>query len=133
MTPSLISSDSLLAIDIGAMITRALLFDVVNGRYQFLAAGSAVTTPGAPYRNVGEGVRRALDQLQEISGRMLMRDDESVIIPSASDGSGVDAVAATFSAGPPLKVVAVGLLEDVSLESARRLAARNRRPVTYPS
>lgn len=123
MTPSLISADSLLAIDIGAMITRALLFDVVNGRYQFLAAGSAVTTAGAPYRNVGEGVRRALDQLQEISGRMLMRDDESVIIPSASDGSGVDAVAATFSAGPPLKVVAVGLLEDVSLESARRLAA----------
>jgi hypothetical protein len=123
MTSSLVSADSLLAIDIGTTTTRALLFDVVDGRYHFLAAGSAVTTAGAPYQDIGEGVRRALDQLQEISGRLLLRDDESIIIPSASDGSGVDGLAATISAGPPLKVVAVGLLEDVSLDSARRLAA----------
>ncbi|MFN2237053.1 MAG: glutamate mutase L [Anaerolineales bacterium] len=122
MTSSLVSADSLLAIDIGPTATRALLFDVVDGRYQFLAAGSAVTTAGAPYFNVGEGVRQALDHLQEISGRLLLRNDESIIIPSATDGSGVDAVAATISAGPPLSVVAIGLLEDVSLESARRLA-----------
>ena len=114
MTSSLVSADSLLAIDIGTTTTRAMLFDVVDGRYHFLAAGSAVTTAGAPYRDIGEGVRRALDQLQEISGRLLLRDDESIIIPSASDGSGVDGLAATISAGPPLKVVAVGLLEGVS-------------------
>ncbi len=123
MTTSLVSADSLLSIDIGTTTTRALLFDVVDGRYRFLAAGSAVTTAGAPFRDVGEGVRRALDQLQEISGRLLLRDDESIIMPSASDGSGVDSLAATISVGPPLKVVAVGLLENVSLESARRLAA----------
>jgi hypothetical protein len=123
MTTSLVSADSLLAIDIGTTTTRALLFDVVDGRYHFLAAGSATTTAGAPYRDVGEGVRRALDHLQEISGRLLLRDDESIIMPSASDGSGIDALAATISAGPPLKVVAVGLLEDVSVESARHLAA----------
>jgi hypothetical protein len=43
-------------------------------------------------------------------------------MPSLSDGSGVDTFVATLSAGTPLKVVAAGLLEDVSLESARRLA-----------
>ncbi len=123
MTTSLVSADSLLTIDIGTTTTRALLFDVVDGRYRFLATGSAVTTAGAPFRDVGEGVRRALDQLQEISGRLLLRDDESIIMPSASDGSGVDSLAATISVGPPLKVVAVGLLENVSVESARRLAA----------
>ena len=123
MTTSLVSADSLLSIDIGTTTTRALLFDVVDGRYRFLAAGSAVTTAGAPFRNVGEGVRQALDQLQEISGRLLLRDDESIIMPSASDGSGVDSLAATISVGPPLKVVAVGLLENVSVESARHLAA----------
>ena len=96
---------------------------MVDGRYRFLAAGSAITTAGAPFRDVGEGVRRALDQLQEISGRLLLRDDESIIMPSASDGSGVDSLAATISVGPPLKVVAVGLLENVSVESAQRLAA----------
>jgi hypothetical protein len=123
MTTSLVSADSLLAIDIGNTTTRALLFDVVGGRYHFLAAGSASTTAGAPYENVGEGVRRALNQLEKISGRLLLRDDETIIMPSAPDGSGIDALAATISAGPPLKVVAVGLLEDVSVESARRLAA----------
>jgi len=123
MATSLVSADSLLAIDIGTTTTRALLFDVVDGRYRFLAAGSAVTTAGAPFRDIGEGVRRALDHLQEISGRLLLRDDESIIVPSASDGSGVDALAATISVGPPLKVVAVGLLEDVSVESACRLAS----------
>jgi hypothetical protein len=63
-----------------------------------------------------------LDQLQSITGRVLVGPDEKLILPSAEDGSGVDTLAVTLSAGPPLKVVAVGLLEDVSLESARRLA-----------
>ena len=123
MTTSLVSADSLLAIDVGTTTTRAMLFDVVDGRYRFLASGSAVSTAGAPFHDIGEGVRRALDQLQEISGRLLLRDDESLIMPSATDGSGVDALAATISIGQPLKVVAVGLLEDVSLESACRLAS----------
>jgi len=123
MPSSLVSADSLLAIDVGASTTRALLFDVVDGRYRFLAAGSAVTTANAPFKDIGEGVRRALDQLAEISGRLLLRDDGSIIIPSSPDGSGVDALVATISLGEPLKVIALGLLEDVSLESARRLAA----------
>ena len=123
MATSLVSSESLLAIDIGTTTTRALLFDVVDGVYRFLAVGSAASTAGAPFRDVGEGVRRALDELQEISGRLLIRDDESIIVPSGTDGSGVDALVATISAGPPLKVVAIGLLEDVSVESARRLAS----------
>ena len=38
------------------------------------------------------------------------------------DGSGVDAFAATLSAGPTLRAVVVGLLPDVSVQSARRLA-----------
>jgi len=123
MPSSLVSADSLLAIDVGTSTTRALLFDVVEGRYRFLAAGSAVTTANAPFKDISEGVRRALDQLAEISGRLLLRENGSIIIPSSPDGSGVDALAATISLGEPLKVIALGLLEDVSLESARRLAA----------
>ena len=63
MVTSLVSADSLLAIDIGTTATRARIFDVVNGHYRFLAEGSAVTTTGAPFNDVGEGVRRAVDQL----------------------------------------------------------------------
>ena len=45
-----------------------------------------------------------------------------MITPVQEDGSGVDAFAATLSAGPALRAIVVGLLSDVSMESARRLA-----------
>jgi hypothetical protein len=122
MPTSLVDADSLLTVDIGSVTTRAALFDVVDGRYRFLAAGSAPSTANAPFNDVSEGVRLAIDRLQTVTGRKLIGPDELLIMPSKANGSGVDTFAATLSAGPPLRVVAVGLLEEVSLESARRLA-----------
>lgn len=122
MATSLIDADSLLAIDVGAVTTRALLFDVVDGRYRFLGCGAAPSTAGAPFHDIGEGVRRAIDQLQSISGHTLVGANEQLITPANAAGEGVDTFAATISAGAPLKVLAAGLLEDVSLGSARRLA-----------
>ncbi len=123
MTTSIIDADSLLAIDIGSVTTRAVLFDVVDGRYRFLASSSAQTTAYAPYNNISEGVRMALDRLQNITGRVMIGENERLIVPSAPDGSGVDTVVATISAGPPLKVAILGLLESVSLESAKHLVS----------
>lgn len=123
MATSLIDADSLLAIDVGSINTRASLFDVVDGSYRFLASGSAPTTAHAPYFDIGEGIRMALDRLQAITGKTLIGADEQLILPSKADGSGVDKVCATLSVGQPLKIVAVGLLEDVSLDSVRRLAS----------
>ena len=122
MTSSLVDADTLLAIDIGTTLTRAILFDVVEGRYRFIASGSAVTTAGAPISDVAEGVRAALDKLQEITGREMVGADGQLIIPSQPGGSGVDVCTATLSAGRPVKVVAAGLLEDISAESAKNLA-----------
>jgi len=123
MNTSVLVADSLLAVDVGEISTRAMLFDVVNGQYRFLAVGNAPTTAAAPYSDVGEGIRLAIDRLQEVTGRHLVGADDRIIMPSQADGSGVDTIAATLSAGPPIKVVAVGLLDDVSLESAQSLAA----------
>lgn len=114
---------SLLAIDVGEIHTRAVLFDVVEGRYRFLAIGSAPTSVSAPYYHVGEGIRQAVNQLEEITGRKLIGIDERLIMPERTDSAGVDTFAATMSAGRPLKVLAVGLLEDVSLESIRQLVS----------
>ena len=122
MTISRVNAASLLAIDVGGVNTRAMLFDDVDGRYRFLGSGSAPTTANAPYKDVAEGVRHAIESLQEVTGRTLIGDDERLIIPSFPDGSGVDSVAATISAGPPIKVLVLGLLDDLSLESARNLA-----------
>lgn len=112
---------SLLTVDVGAINTRAALFDAVEGKYRFLAAGAAQTTVHHPLFDVSEGVHLALDRLERISGRKLA-EEANLIIPSTKDGAGADYLATTLSAGEPLKIVAVGLLEKVSLASTMNLA-----------
>lgn len=118
-----IEPDTLLAIDVGSVHTRGSLFDVVEGRYRLVASGKALSTAGPPLFDVLEGVRLALDQLREVTGRQLIDDSESLIMPVTSGGSGVDICVATTSAGPDIKAVLVGLMDDVSIASGRRLAA----------
>jgi hypothetical protein len=122
MTPTRTDAELLLAIDVGSIQTRAMLFDVAEGHFNFVAAGMAPTTLEAPFADIGEGVRQALEELQKITGRILTGKDEHLIIPSQPDGSGIDSLVSTISVGPELNFVAVGLLPDVSLESAQRLA-----------
>src|SRR5215211_7618515 len=123
MPASLVQNESVLAIDVGATTTRAVLFDVVEGQYRFVASGQAPSTAEMPFKDVGIGVREAITHLQNVTGTTLLgAQDHNLIAPSQPDGSGVDAVVATVSAGPVVKTVVVGLLSDVSLESARRLA-----------
>lgn len=121
MPTSLVSGNSLLALDVGAANTRAVLFDVIEGEYRFVASGVAPSTAEAPFKDVSEGARNAIQALQDILKRNLLDISRSLILPSQSDGSGVDALVVTLSAGPSVKTLVVGLLEDVSLDSARRL------------
>jgi MutL-like protein len=122
MPASLMEAESILAVDVGGANTRAVLFDVVEGEYRFVASGAAPSTAEAPFKDISEGVRDAIADLQSVTGRALLDGDGRLITPAQPDGSGVDGMIATESAGPALKTVIVGLLADVSLESARRLA-----------
>lgn len=122
MPASLVQNESILAIDVGAATTRAVLFDVVEGQYRFVASGQAPSTAEAPFQDASIGVREAITHLQNVTGAALLSaHDNNLIAPSQPDGSGVDAVVATVSAGPAVRTVVVGLLPDVSLQSARRL------------
>ena len=122
MPTSLVDGNSLLAVDIGAANTRAVLFDVVEGEYRFVASGTAPSTAEAPFKDVIEGARNAITNLQVILGKSLLDGSRDLITPSQPNGSGVDALVVTLSAGPTLRTVIVGLLKEVSLESARRLS-----------
>jgi hypothetical protein len=123
MPASLVQNESILAIDVGATVTRAVLFDVVEGQYRFVASSQAPSTAEAPFKDIGIGVREAITNMQNVTGaRLLGEHDNNLIAPAQPDGSGVDAVVATISAGPAVKTVVVGLLSDVSVQSARRLA-----------
>lgn len=125
MTDATYSADTLLAVDFGVATTRAMLFDVVEGSYRFIAAGEAPTTIEPPYREASEGLRHALAELRAITGREFLDANAQVILPSTADGRGVDGMVATSSAGPAVRALLIGLLPDASLESARRIAASN--------
>jgi hypothetical protein len=122
MPTSLVETNSLLAVDVGASTTRAVLFDVVEGKYRFIAVGQAPSTAEAPFKDIGLGVRAAIEHLQTVTGRIFLGPEHNLITPTQANGNGVDMFAATLSAGPTLKTAIAGLLSDVSVQSARRLA-----------
>jgi uncharacterized protein (TIGR01319 family) len=122
MPTSLIEGNSLLALDIGTTTTRASYFDVVDGRYRFIAVGHSPTTAAAPVNDLGQGVRQAIAELEVMIGRTLMDQDKHLILPAQPEGTGVDNLVSTLSAGPSIKTVVFGLLSEVSLESVQKLA-----------
>ncbi len=122
MTTSLVDAESILVLDIGTLHTRALFFDVVDGQYRFLAAASAATTAEAPFYDVREGVHAAVLQLQEVTGRVFMDLEARFIVPTQANGDGADRLLVVSSVGPELRIVTLGLLDEVSVESANRLA-----------
>ena len=78
MATARINAESLLAIDVGAISTRTMLFDDVEGRYRFLGAGIASSTANAPFKDVLEGIRL----LRELDGgkRLLMAHGDSTLL-----------------------------------------------------
>jgi hypothetical protein len=112
----------ILAVDVGNANTRASLFDVVDGRYRLVATSEANSTVGPPLFDLSEGVRLAMDGVQEITGRRLVDDTENIIIPATGYGAGVDLFVASISAGPKVKTILAGLMPGVSMTSAHRLA-----------
>ena len=122
MPVSLLQDTSLLAVNVGASSTRAVLFDVVEGQYRFIASGQAPSTAEAPFMDISLGVHQAILNLQSVTGKTFLDQNNQLITPVQADGSGVDVFAATLSAGPLLRAVVVGLLSEVSMQSAQRLA-----------
>lgn len=122
MTTLITEANSILGIEIGSIHTRAILFDVVEESYHFIASGSAGSTYGDPFFDIGEGAFEAIARLQEITGRILLNHDGNLILPSQAGAEGVDRLIITVSCGADLNLVTFGLLNDVSLETANRLA-----------
>ena len=127
---SKIEGDSVLTIDVGSATTRAMLFDVVEGRYRFIALGQSPSTAHAPFNDISAGIGEAIDKLEEITGKVFIDEDGNIISSLQEDGSGVDAIAATISAGKTLNIVVAGLLSEVSLQSAKNLASSTYAQVT---
>lgn len=114
--------ESILVVDCGSATTRAMLFDIVGGHYRFIAAGQAASTSEPPQFDISIGIQHAVAELELVTDRKFLGSNGQMLVPSQGGILGVDRFVATTSAGPPLKAVLVGLMDDVSLASAKRVA-----------
>jgi hypothetical protein len=115
--------NSILAADIGRQWTKVLLLERVEGVFRFVTRGQAPTSlVGLPEADgILAGLRAAIRQIEQVTGRVLLRGDD-LVTPEDSDGNGVDSLVATTSAAPDLRVVIAGLIERCDLEAARDAA-----------
>ena len=107
---------SVLATDCGSTTTKAILIEKVGGEYRQTWRGEAPTTVEAPFEDVTRGVLNAATEVQELSGRKLVRDDGEGILTPADGEEGVDIYISTSSAGGGLQLVVGGALAPTQLQ-----------------
>ena len=112
--------NSILATDCGSTTTKAILIEKVNGEYRLTHRGEAPTTVEAPFEDVTRGVLNAVMEIEELSGKTILNEDE--IITPQSKNKGVDIFISTSSAGGGLQMMVAGVVKSMSGESAERAA-----------
>jgi hypothetical protein len=119
MTEGYTPIESILAIDCGSTLTRAILIDQVEGQFRLIARTEVPTTLEPPWNDLMVAVRQAVHELSKVVGWRLLDERDQIITPQVRSG-GVDAVVSIASVGEPLHLLLSGIMRDVSLESARR-------------
>ena len=111
---------TILATDCGSTTTKAILIELVENEYRLTYRGEAPTTVEAPFEDVTRGVLNAVMEIEELSNRKIIKEDE-IISPSDGD-NGVDIYISTSSAGGGLQMMVAGVVKTMSGESAERAA-----------
>ncbi len=114
---------NILAADCGSATTTAVLIDRVEGEYRLVATGQTASTHDTPWHDITLGVVKAVRQIEKVINRTLLSPGGWPITPQHNNQQGVDVFVVVSSAGPPLSLTLVGLMQDITLASARRAAA----------
>ncbi len=112
---------TILATDCGSTTTKAILIEHREDGYHLVCRGESPTTVEAPFDDVTVGVITATREVEELSGRTLVRDDR-LIVPAETDTVGVDLYLSTSSAGGGLQMTVAGVVAKITAESAERAA-----------
>lgn len=112
---------SVLATDCGSTTTKAILIEKRGEEYRLVVRGEAPTTVERPFEDVTMGVRNAVREVEELTGRRIL-SEEGIITPRRPDGSGVDLYLSTSSAGGGLQMMVAGVVKSMTTESAQRAA-----------
>ncbi|MEW5957647.1 MAG: glutamate mutase L [Chloroflexota bacterium] len=121
---------SILAVECGNVTTAAVLIERVEGHYRLASSGQTASTYGRPEQDITLGVFRAVRQIEQDTGRTLLAPGGWPITPQGNRQQGVDAFVVVSSAGPALQLVLAGLMQEVTLASARRAAAATYTAIT---
>lgn len=117
---------SILVTDCGSTTTKALLFEKTAAGWRQTFRGEAPTTVEAPVADVTVGALNAFMEIEELSGRRLLDPGKfesggNPFVP-ASDGNGIDLYLSTSSAGGGLQMMVMGVVKQMTTESAFRAA-----------
>ncbi|MFC1524998.1 glutamate mutase L [Planctomycetota bacterium] len=110
----------ILATDCGSTTTKAILIEKVGDEYRQTYRGEAPTTVEAPAEDVTKGVLNSVEEVEELSGRKILKDGK--IVKPASGKDGVDVYISTSSAGGGLQMMVAGVVKSMTAESAERAA-----------
>lgn len=117
------TTQSVLAVECGTVTTSAMLIERREGHYRLVGGGQTASTYELPGKDITLGVIEAVRQIERTTGRTLLAPGGWPITPQGNRQQGVDAFVIVSSAGPPLQLVLAGLMQNVTLASARRAAA----------
>jgi uncharacterized protein (TIGR01319 family) len=112
---------SILATDCGSTTTKAILIEKRGEEYRLVNRGEAPTTVEAPFDDVTIGVLNATRELEDLTGRQLIHDGK-ILTPQLDETRGVDLYLSTSSAGGGLQMMVMGVVRQMSAESAQRAA-----------
>ena len=121
---------SVLAVECGTNTTTAVLIEKSGQQYQLKATGQAPSTYASPWEDITLGVRQAVRHIEKVVKRTILTPHGWPLTPQNPARQGVDAFVVVSSAGPPLKVMIAGLMNDISLTSAKRAATATYTRVT---
>lgn len=112
---------SILATDCGSTTTKAILIEKRGEEYRLINRGEAPTTVEAPFDDVTIGVLNAMRELEDLTGRQIIQDG-TILTPQHDEKRGVDLYLSTSSAGGGLQMMVMGVVRQMSAESAQRAA-----------
>ncbi len=116
------SINRVIATDCGSTTTKAILIEKnEQGSYRLMTRGEAPTTVEAPFEDVTKGVLNSFREVEELADISFL-EGEKIIKPMKDQKTGVDVYVSTSSAGGGLQMLVIGVVRQMTAESAQRAA-----------
>ena len=109
---------AVLVAEIGSVTTRVSLVDSVAGEARLIGQAEVSSTTEPPYENAVIGVLEAAAQIGEATGRQLIQDDGTLLMPQTSERDGISSLIALTSAAGLMGIVITAVASERFPQSA---------------